>query len=84
MAGVLIYKSSIMQSHYSFVISDDSEYVDMRDSLFKNKSNSILWERDKVSLEQIQNARKTKDDLVRKLNEGEKVDLHKELDVFFD
>jgi uncharacterized Zn ribbon protein len=83
MAGVLIYKSGIMQSHYSFVIGNNSEYADMRNSLLKIESNSILWERNKVSLEQIENARKTKDDLVRKLNEGEEVDLYKELDVFF-
>jgi hypothetical protein len=81
MAGVLIYKS-VLNQHYSFVSSEDNLYNSIILN-FNESGEKVLWGRGNVSLEQIENARKTKDDLVRKLNEGEKVDLKKELDVFF-
>ena len=84
MAGVFIYKNKIMESHYSFVIADDSAYLHVRNSVAEDQSNAILWERKNVSLNQIQNSRKTKDNLVKRLNKGEKVDLEKELGKFFD
>lgn len=82
MAGVLIYKSALNQ-HYSFLCADNGEYVAIRVGILENINNKILWERENVSLEQIENARKTKDNLVAMLNAGKKVDLKKELDCFF-
>ena len=84
MVGVLIYKSRIMKSYYNLVISDNSIYSDMRKNLVNNNSNRILWEKSNVSLNQIENSRNTKDDLVRRLNDGENVDLEKELEEFFE
>lgn len=83
MAGVLIYGSAL-NSYYSLVVADNKAYSDMRKGVLANESNKILWERRNVSLEQIENARKTKAELVRKLNKGEKVDLEKELSGYFD
>ncbi len=80
MAGVLIYKSA--SQHYSFVFADDGFYKIVRKEIPKN-GDEILWEKGNVSLQQIENSRKTKNDLVMKLNKGEKVDLEKELNCFF-
>ena len=82
MAGVLIYESAL-KNYSSLVIADDKEYAAMRTAIRENISNKILWERKNVSLKQIENSRKTKDNLVRRLNEGEKVDLEKELSIYF-
>lgn len=82
MAGVLIYKSALNQ-HYSFVAADDDLYNALIADLNKSK-DKVLWGKGNVSLEQIENARKTKDNLVERLNEGEKVDLEKELEEFFE
>ena len=73
-----------MKSYYNLVISDNSIYSDMRKNLVNNNSNRILWEKSNVSLNQIENSRNTKDDLVRRLNDGENVDLEKELEEFFE
>lgn len=81
MAGVLIYKNTL-QDYYSYVIADDNLYAAAKADILK--SSTILWEKGNVSLEQIQNARRTKDNLVAMLNRGEEVDLKKELDGFFD
>jgi hypothetical protein len=81
MAGILIYQTASGCS-YSFVVSDDSLY----DSEIKDipkRGDKILWERGNVSLEQIEDARKTKNTLVARLNNNEKVDLEKELAEFF-
>jgi len=82
MAGVLIYESAL-NSYFSLVIADNKVYSAMRKEILANKSNKILWERGNVSLEQIENSRKTKDNLVRRLNKGKEVDLEKELLDYF-
>jgi hypothetical protein len=81
MAGVLIYKN-VLNQHYSFVAADDDVYNAIITDLSRNKDN-VLWGKGNVSLEQIEKARTTKNNLVMKLNEGEEVDLKKELDCFF-
>ena len=83
MAGVLIYRSSLNQ-HYSYVVAEDNLYDAVKADIIGNESNKLLWERGDVSLEQIQNARKTTDSLVARLNKGEKIDFEKELAEFFD
>jgi hypothetical protein len=81
MAGVLIYQSA-SRCYYSFVIADDELYNFEKIEMPK-RGDKILWERGNVSLDQIEKARKTKNSLVARLNNGEKVDLKKELDDFF-
>jgi len=81
MAGVLIYKSALNR-HYSFVAADDDIYNAIITDLSRSK-DKILWGKGNVDFEKIEEARKTKDDLVKRLNEGEEADLKKELDVFF-
>jgi hypothetical protein len=83
MAGVLIYQSALNQ-YYSYVVAEDNLYAAVKADIIGNKSNKLLWERGDVSLEQIQNARKTTGSLVARLNKGEKVDLEKELAEFFE
>ena len=83
MAGVLIYKFA--SQYYSFVIADNSVYRAAKKELIRS-GNEILWAKGRVALEQIENARETKDDLVARLNNGEKINpkyLKKELKVFF-
>lgn len=82
MAGVLIYESALKQ-YFSLVIVDNKEYIAMKSGILENKSNKVIWEREGVSLEQIEDSRKTKDDLVRRLNKGQEVDLEKELSDYF-
>jgi len=48
------------------------------------RGDKIIWEREKVTLEQIEDSRRKKTSLVARLNNDEKVDLEKELSVFFE
>ena len=80
MPGVLIFSNGF--NHYSFVVFDDGLYDAVREGMPKY-GNQILWERGNVSLQQIDDAQTTKDALVTKLNEGQKVDLEGELSPFF-
>ena len=82
MAGVLIYKNALGQ-HYSFVIAENKAYTATKLGILENESNKILWEKENVSSEQIEKSRKTKNDLVKRLNEGQEVDLEKELSIYF-
>lgn len=81
MAGVLIFKDAF--NYYSLVVCDNELYYATRAEMSKNSGTQILWERKDVSLQQIEDARKMKDELVRKLNEGQEVDLGTELAPFF-
>jgi hypothetical protein len=76
MAGVLIYKS--VSRYYSYIIEEDSLYELVLKGISKTK-DEIVWKKGNVSLKQLESARKTKDDLVRRLNEGEEADLEKEI-----
>ena len=80
MAGVFIYKD-VFRKYFSFVIVDDTYAVAKSNT--QDRGGIILWEREGVSLEQIEDSRKTKDDLVRRLNKGQEVDLEKELLDYF-
>ncbi|HPD81943.1 MAG TPA: hypothetical protein PK357_02480 [Candidatus Pacearchaeota archaeon] len=81
MPGVLIYQTP-SRCCYSFVIADDDLYNAEIKEIPKRR-DKILWEKGNVSFEQIEKSRKTKNCLVARLNNGEKVDLEKELDIFF-
>ena len=80
MAGILIYKSGLQ--YYSFVASDDEAYKSMKKSLSREKSQ-ILWEKADTTLDKIGSARNTKNNLVERLNSGEKINLERELYSFF-
>jgi hypothetical protein len=81
MGGFYIYKTESNQ-YYSFVCFDNELYNSQVKEA-PTTGNTILWKTGNVSLQQMENARKTKDALVAKLKAGEKVDLKKELDDFF-
>jgi hypothetical protein len=81
MAGVLIYQT-VSNCCYSLACADDYLYNIEKIEIPK-RGDKILWEKGNVSLEQINNARKKKNSLVERLNNGEKVDLEKELEEFF-
>ena len=55
----------------------------MKSGILENKSNRVIWERKDVSFTQIENSKKTRADLVRRLNKGQEVDLEKELSDYF-
>ena len=82
MAGVLIYEGALKQ-YFSLVTADNKEYIAMKSGIIENKSNKIIWEKENASLEQIENSKKTRADLVRRLNKGQEVDLEKELSDYF-
>ena len=82
MAGVLIYES-VLKQYFSLVVADNKEYIAMKSSILENNSNKILWGKKDASLEQIENSKKTRADLVRRLNKGQEVDLEKELSDYF-
>jgi hypothetical protein len=85
MAGILIYKSRITRNHYSFVVTDDKLYGAVREDFLKNNLNQIIWEKGNVSLDQIEDSRKTKNDLIRRVNEeGAEVNFAIELEGFFE
>jgi hypothetical protein len=81
MPGVLIYQT-MSGCCYSFVSADDDIYNAEKEDIPK-RGDKILWTKEKVNFEQIEKSRKTKNCLVARLNNGEKVDLEKELDSFF-
>lgn len=82
MAGVLIYEGALKQ-YFSFVTADNKEYIAMKSGILENTSNKIIWEKENVSLEQIENSKKTRADLVRRLNKSQEVDVEKELSDYF-
>jgi hypothetical protein len=82
MPGVLIYQFA--SQYYSFVIADDKLYRATKKEIMKD--GQLLWSKGRISFEELEDARKTKDSLVKRLNDGEKIklkDLKKELDCFF-
>ena len=79
MAGILIYKQKLQ--YYSFITSDDKMYNFVEKSL--SKDCDILWKKANTTIEKIEKSRKTKNDIVAKLNKGEKINLKKELDFLF-
>lgn len=81
MAGVMIYKTK-SGCHYTFVSADDYIYAAEKINV-PERGDKILWEKENVSLEQIENCRRKKISLVAKLNNDEKIDLEKELAEFF-
>ncbi len=58
MAGVLIYKGVLQ--YFSLVVCDNVLYHATRKEMSENGGGQILWERGNVSLQQIEDARKTK------------------------
>ena len=82
MAGIIIYESAF-QHYYDIVLNNHSMYRAAKTDIRKN-SDKILLKKGNTSLEQIENSREKKDDLVTKLNDGVKVNLKKELDGFFE
>jgi len=81
MAGIIIYESAF--HHYdSLIFNDHSMYRAAKTDIRKN-GDKILWKKGNISLEQIENSRETRDNLMAKLKEGIKVDLKEELDGFF-
>jgi hypothetical protein len=81
MPGIIIYKTSFQQ-HYCFDFPDQSTYRSAKADIRRNK-DEILWKKGNVTYEQIKNSKGTTTNLVNKLNNGEKVDLAKELADFF-
>lgn len=81
MAGVMIYKS--LSHYYSFTVTDNEIYKSARKE-FPNEGNEILWDKEKVDLGQIENARKTINAIVGKLNNDQEVNFKKELSHFFE
>ena len=81
-ANILAREVRLFSARSFFVSSDDSLY-DFAMKEIPKRGDKILWKKGNVSLEQIEDARKTKDTLVTKLNNSEKVDLEKELEEFF-
>lgn len=77
---MIIHKNA--QGYYCFISSDDKLYRDAKKEI-SNNGNQIIWERENVTIEQLENARKTKEEIVKKLNGGEETNVKRELSPFF-
>lgn len=80
MAGMLIYYES-NDKFYSFFTSNDEIYKFIKRDLYNHKC-IFLWEKTDTTLEKIENARKTSDKIVEKLNISRMANLET-LDLFF-
>jgi hypothetical protein len=81
MAGIIIYKTNFQ--HYYCLDFPDQSYRSAKSDILRNK-DEILWKKENVTSEQVENIKETAKDLVKKLKEGEKVDLEKELERLFE
>lgn len=82
MINLLIYQST-SERYYGFVSFNYDLYEVERREMIK-RGDKILWERKDVTLEQVECFKKRKDDLLKRLNEGQRVDLKKELSNIFE
>jgi len=80
MVGVLIYQNG--HEYYNYVEADDGIYAAMREQL-PNIGRKILWERANTSSRQINDSRKAREVLIKRLGKGEEIDLEAELADFF-
>ena len=62
MAGLIIYGS--YGQFYSFVIADDKAYEKASEDLADNPNAKILFDRGDLTLQQIEDSRKTKNKLL--------------------
>jgi len=81
MAGLLIFEE--YPQFYSFVTNDNTLYEMMKKDLASKTGTKILFEQGGVTLEQLDNARDSVSDVVKRLNEKQEVDVSKELSDYF-
>lgn len=82
MAGLLIYKS--YSRFYSFLISDDTAYKETVKEFTTLSHIKLYFEKGDLTSQQIQDARDKASEIVKRLNQGEKVNAKKELSDYFD
>ena len=82
MAGLIIYGK--YGQFNSFIIADDKLYK-MTIAEFKTQpSIKLCFKKGEVSVEQIDKARGKTAEIVKKLNDKQKIDVEKELSDYFD
>lgn len=81
MAGILIYGS--YKQFYSFVIADNDLYKATRKEMLNNKNNKVYFNKGGLSLQKLEDAREKVSEIVKRLNNKEKVNVKKELSNFF-
>ena len=81
MAGLLIYKS--YGQFYSFVIADDRAYEETRKEFKNAKHINLYFDKGNLTLQQIDDSRDKTAEIVKRLNQGEKVNAKKELSDYF-
>ncbi|HLA23475.1 MAG TPA: hypothetical protein VJZ93_02985 [Candidatus Nanoarchaeia archaeon] len=80
MSGIILY--SVHRRYFSFTSFDDVFYEGMKKDII-SRTGEIIFCRKDVSSIQIDNARESIADTVRQLNNGEEIDVKKELSSYF-
>jgi hypothetical protein len=81
MVGVLIYGS--YGQFYSFVIADNKLYKATKKELSNNNSNKVYFGKGNLTPQQLDNVRDKVSEVVKRLNNKEKVNVKKELSSYF-
>jgi hypothetical protein len=81
MAGILIYGS--YEQFYSFVIADNDIYNATRREMLNNVNNKLYFNKGNLSLQKLENVREKVSEIVKRLNNKEKVNVKKELSNCF-
>jgi len=81
MPGLIIYGK--YGQFYSFILADDKLYRMTIAGLKSEYSVKLCFEKGEVSAEQIDEARDKVSEVVKKLNEGKKINAKEELSDYF-
>ncbi len=81
MAGILIIGSSY--NCYSFSFMDDTIYKTAKEEYIKNPDWRVYFSRGYLTPDKLQKARDKVSEIVKRLNDKEKVNVKKELSSFF-
>jgi hypothetical protein len=74
MPGVIIFKTKEPKHYYSFIFYDQPTYRTAKHDIRENK-DEIIWKKGNVGPGQAKNAEETINSLVKRLNNGEEVNL---------
>jgi len=81
MPGLIIYRK--YGQFYSFIIADDKIYKKTIAGLKIEYAVKLCFEKGDLTFQQIDDARKKVSEIVKKLNEGKKINAKEELSDYF-
>lgn len=78
---MLIYQ--VNNKFYSFIIADKDIYKKTKEEFANDKNINLFFNKEDLTLQQIEDARKKVSEIVDKLNNNYKIDIKKELSDYF-